>query len=185
LDVGGGVGLYYPFIKRYCKLDTFQLLYTVVDSLSNIEYGRKFFAQEKNINFILPDQLNTETCIPDATIITIINISATLQYILKWRDYLAWLIQEFNPRSIVISRFPVCNSTEYEGFAIQDVTTTFGYCGATKVVLFKSGDLENFMDCYGYTKCSEALCHKPSYFTGGVSDSKFKEISIMAYNFVK
>ena len=108
-----------------------------------------------------------------------------MQYILEWKNYLAWIIQEFDPKSIVITRFPVSNNAEQEGFAIQNVTTPFGYCGSTKVVLFKSGDLENFLYCYGYKKCSEILCHKPNYFTGGVSDSQFKDISIMAYNFVK
>lgn len=182
VDIGGGVGIYYPIISNCLGGRNIDFMYYVVDSDENIKYGARIL---KSKNIVFHGQKDFDIIklkISDGT--TIVNLSAVLQYIIQWQSYLEYVIREIQPKIIVISRFPVSINAKVEGYCIQNITTPLGYAGSTRVVLFEPGSLDNFLRGHGYTKIQEVTCHYPNYFEKGCNDAQFKEISVGAHAFI-
>lgn len=183
-DIGGGCGALFTSIQKYVKDFGTNASYHTIDDEDNIEIGKKAFADEEDIFFIKSDEFYNNS---DASYsnVEVVNISSTIQYVLDWRSWIEEIIKKCSPQYVVVSRFPSCTNANSEAYGVQDITTSLGYCGATKVVLFKDKDLESHMDKIGYECVWWKKTEDYEYFWEGASHSEYTDISAMSYLFVK
>ena len=185
VDFGGGVGsLFYSF-KNNTVADQSHCQILVVDNAENVAVGRTEFSNQPTVDFITtelffhPDFLSS---LKKKTLI--VNLSSLLHYTLDWQHVLEAILQ-LKPEAICITRLPVCPDATQQGYAVQDVTTSAGYCGSTKVVLFKNGDIEQLMGRKDYSKIYDETSARYNFFWDGCSMPEYKNVLSKAYLFYR
>lgn len=185
LDFGGGVGLNYYAFKNNTCLEQHACNFLVVDNPKSIAIGQEEFRDDAGVQLMVTEDFfaaSIQQSLKDQQVI--LNLSSLLHYILDWQSLLDDLLK-LNPKAICISRFPLCLDAKQQAFAIQDVTTRFGYCGSTKVVLFSGGDLETFMHSRGYQKVSDQTSSLYNFFWNGCSMPEYERVAAKAYLFLR
>jgi putative methyltransferase (TIGR04325 family) len=191
LDIGGGCGVYYPVFKKGIALLDAKYAYKVIDSASNCKLGMKYFPNDTGIVFLNADRtkltdLFTPVMQSTIPVSNVVNISSTLQYILDWRDFLRGILSHA-PTTVCISRLPICENTNTDAFAIQNVTSSKGFCGSTAVNLFGSDSIVSFMRDNHYNLVLEDFVKKndTNYFENGCSDSSYTSMTLKSLVFCK
>lgn len=184
-DIGGGTGLFYPVVREMFSDNWHNINWIVVDSTANIVIGKQKFIGDQQIIFCDSEKFK-ELSYDKQNSISILNISSTLHYILEWEKFLEQIISELNPQAVAITRVPTCIDATHQAYAIQHITTCYGYCGFTKVVLFSSGSIENKMNSLGFIRSSQPkIDHSISHFDHGCIDKSYEEMQCVAYSFIR
>jgi putative methyltransferase (TIGR04325 family) len=185
LDLGGGVGTYYPVIKRIASKIGLKLKYAVVDGAENCRNGTNIFCRQSDIRFFDFNHNGIESARGFLESVDVCNISSTLQYILDWRAALK-NVSELNPTAICISRAPTPDNADQEGYVIQHVTSSLGYCGRVRVVLIPRTKLISELERLNYSLLSESGHSGDGnwYWQEGVSDEIFFQQTIRQFLFL-
>ena len=121
---------------------------SVIDSPAIIKFGVDAFSDLTNIRFFEQESADIRSIydrFKSENVATILNISSVLQYIPNYKEFLTNLLEQTQPLFVTISRFPRCENVNNDAFAVQNVTTTLGFCGSTVVNLFGKDSLTDYM----------------------------------------
>lgn len=188
VDIGGGGGLYYPYISSICSEAAFN--YWVIDSQKNCDVGRQRLSESRNLYFLDSETEDLAAFLSNRTIQEderlIINLSSTLQYILEWRDFLTF-IAGFKADFICLTRFPAHSDAEQSAFAVQNIYTANGWCGSTPVVCFAEAEVVAHLRYLGYVLVSNrfAALNDTKYWDRGCSNDAYKRITLKSLVFCK
>ena len=186
IDIGGGVGVYYPRAVKAMKKIGYDLRYAVVDGQANCEHGRLSFRDNDKPLFFDFEENGLESAIEFCGGSPVINIASTIHYIPEWRRFLAD-ITSYQPPVICISRFPSADNAKEEAFAVQNIYSNLGYCGKATVLMLPGHVLISEMKHQGY-ECiikKGVLGDSNWYWDLGCADENYYQISLMSYVFVK
>lgn len=184
-DLGGGVGLYYPIVKRIANSVGIEIKYAVVDGLENCSIGSEFFGLQDGIGFFDFENEGLKGSQEFLGKTDVVNISGTLHYIPSWETVLE-SASELKPSFICISRHPTPDHSEECGYVIQHVTSPLGYCGDVKVVLIPRSKLIEYMGNLGYALLLESGGSGDGnwYWASGCSDANYFQITNRQFLFV-
>jgi putative methyltransferase (TIGR04325 family) len=186
IDIGGGVGLYYPYVKKLADKLRLNVRYSVIDGPGNCRYGASYFKSDETIRFFEHTKSAIVSAIGHSGAKSVFNMSSTLHYILDWSGFLAEMTSH-KPEVICISRFPSSDNATVTAYGIQNITTALGYCGRAKVVLLSSEMLKDEMSRLGYCVVSENGVDGDStfYWEHGCSNAQYKKITLKSLVFVR
>jgi len=161
-------------IKRIADTVGIKVKYAVVDGASSCESGNKFFNSPNDISFFDFRESGVERARKFLGRVDVCNISGTLHYIPDWRPVLR-VVRDLNPYVVCISRAATPDCSDVEGYVIQHVTSSLGYCGDIKVVLIPRNMLISEMKLLGMELVSQqGNDGDGNWFWGaGCSDSRF------------
>ncbi|MES2686082.1 MAG: methyltransferase, TIGR04325 family [Pseudomonadota bacterium] len=143
IDFGGGVGMYWPMVRRQNKAGATHE-FIVVDSPSNCELGRSIFGND-GVRFFA----DFEQALATGMEISVLNVSSTLQYCLDY-EAIVELLCTSRANFIVISRHPAQGDGLPVAYTMQNVQTVKGVCGRIPVVLIGVDRLKELLRLQGY-----------------------------------
>ena len=186
-DFGGGCGVLVPPINKLANKLSLPISINVIDSFSNVKLGESYFNEYNNVRFFNQDKVKLrqllDTSDPDDIII--LNMSSLLQYVHPYDKFLESVLEAKKPKIVCITRFPRCEDSEVDAFAIQDITSSIGFCGSTVVNLFGKESLTKLMSKLGYEVILEEFdsIGSENYFAK-CSDKKFQKMTLVSYTFM-
>ena len=186
-DFGGGCGVLAPHVEKIAKKFSLTISTNIIDSESNIKLGERYLLDFKNIQFFNHEKYNLTQIMStsdfDSTII--LNMSSVLQYIHPYDEFLSSVLKTKKPKIVCITRFPRCEDSEIDAFAIQDITSSMGFCGSTIVNLFGKNSLIKIMNRLGFEILFEEFnsIGDTNYFVQ-CSDNNFKRMTMVSYTFI-
>ena len=190
IDYGGGFGTLYTMTEKLSREINFDINSIVIDNTLNINKGKTFFKENKNLKFYDYKTTSALKIIEDKTSegeLTLLNLSSVIQYIHPYKQFISDLLKNKKPLIVCITRFPRCEDSSSDAFAIQDITSSDGFCGSTIVNLFGKDSIKNLMDKLGYDLLTENfnyLGDHADYFFK-CENKSFKSITLVAYTFIK
>ena len=159
----------------------------IIDSQSNIKLGESYLKDFKNVHFFNQEkytliQLMSTSVFEEAIIL---NMSSVLQYIHPYDEFLSSVLKSKKPEIVCITRFPRCEDSEIDAFAIQDITSSMGFCGSTIVNLFGKNSIINVMNRLGFELLFEEFNSfgDTSYFVQ-CSDNSYRRMTLVSYTFI-
>ena len=186
-DFGGGCGVIVPHVDKIVNKLNLSISINIVDSFSNIKLGQSYLKEYKNVQFFNQDKvdLNQLMATSESENPVILNMSSVLQYIHPYDEFLSSVLKSKKPKIVCITRFPRCEDSQIDAFAIQDITTSTGFCGSTVVNLFGKDSLINLMNKLGFELLLEEFnsIGDTNYFVN-CSDNKFKRMTLVSYTFM-
>ena len=188
VDFGGGCGLLVHPLLSFFANHNIDLKISIIDSKSNIEFGKHTFSKEKNVHFYEQDKLNVANLFDlnkSNKFATILNLSSVIQYIPQYKEFLKSILKQKKPTIVCINRFPRCENTDLDAFAIQNVETPLGFCGSTVVNLFGKTSLVKVMNDLGYSVLFEDCEADSIDWFDRCSYEQYRKMSMVAYAFVK
>lgn len=186
LDLGGGVGIYFPPIQKALGELALRTHYAVVDGKASCEEGRQNHKQE-NLAFFEFESDGLDRAKKWLGEVDVCNISGTLHYILDWREALTGIVEKLQSKFIVISRAPTPDLATEVGYVVQNITTKYGYCGSVGVVLIPSIKLIEEMSRLGYKLLFEQGWAGDAewQWEAGCSSMEYRKITNKSFIFVK
>lgn len=187
IDYGGGAGVLIDKLINFAKKNKINLIISLIDNETNINIAKKNFS---NINF-LNFYHNEENFISnfkknDTTkFLTILNISSVLQYVINYRSFLERILKQINPKIACITRFVRCDNATVDAFTIQNVYSSYGFCGSTIVNLFQKNSLPEIMSSLSYEILSEKYdkIGDAEYFVK-CDEEKYRQMTLMSYAYI-
>ena len=157
---------------------------SVIDSPAIIKFGVDAFSDLTNIRFFEQESADIRSIydrFKSENVATILNISSVLQYIPNYKEFLTNLLEQTQPLFVTISRFPRCENVNNDAFAVQNVTTTLGFCGSTVVNLFGKDSLTDYMQDVGYNMLFEDFneINDTAYFDK-CDDEQYRNMTLVA-----
>ena len=185
IDLGGGVGIYYTLIKRITTQIGIKLKYAVVDGAENCRNGTAFHGASEEIRFFDFNDHGIAQASQFLGQVNVLNICGTLHYILDWKAALNSASQ-LNPTVICISRAPTPDLADTEGYVIQHIHNSLGYCGQVQVVLIPRKKLISEMQRLDYFLFAEQGNSGDArwYWEEGVSDQIFFQQTVRQFLFL-
>ena len=190
IDYGGGPGvLIYPLFK-FADENNINLKISVIDNKANIIIGQKKYSDKKNVHFYDYKKISDSNIFKinkSGNDGSILNISSVLQYVSNYKNFLKSILQEINPDIVCVTRFIRCENAEHDAYTVQNISTSFGFCGSTVVNLFGKNSLVETMKNLNYEilfKDYKYIGDAAHYFNS-CDDEKYRKMTDTSYTFIK